>query len=145
MAYCQFKPSYLFFIYLCGNPLKYRSLVSGSIDWHHKGPIFVGAGETSNKVLFSYNSNWEAPGSWAIEVSTKNHRYKLMPLEKLYVMRIGELSYEEVRMDSKIGDDYKPGILLMLKNLFSELYDDFCDIDDQIENYVFYNKIQQNN
>lgn len=131
------------FIHLCGRPKKYNSYVSGSLDWFKYGSIFVGSGITENNVLFSYNSNWEAPGRWSLEISTQKNRFKLAPMEKLSMMKIGELSYKEVEFDYQFDESYKPGIYIMINNFFNGILDDFCDLNEQRKNHVFYSFIRE--
>ena len=58
--------------YLAGKPLEWNAFSkSGKLKWHSK-TNFVGAGITENGVLFSYLSNWESAGRWAIELLTQS-------------------------------------------------------------------------
>lgn len=131
--------------YLCGVPKKLYSIVSGSLDWFKHGSIFVGSGITEKNIPFSYNSNWEAPGRWSIEISTLNHRFKLAPMERLSVMRKGEFEFKEIEIDYILDESYKPGVYVMLKNFFDGNLDDFCDITKQTQNLQYYHSIQQLN
>lgn len=131
------------FFNLCGIPKELNSIVSGSLNWFKQGSIFVGSGITEKNIPFSYNSNWEAPGRWSLEISTRKHRFKLAPMERLSVMKIGELNFKEVIMDYTLDEIYKPGIFTMLSNFFDGNLDDFCCISDQVKYLIFYHTIQQ--
>lgn len=131
------------FFYLSGVPRELNSIVSGSLDWFKHGSIFVGSGITENNIPFSYNSNWEAPGRWSLEISTRNHRFKLAPLERLFVMNTGEFDFKEVDMDYTLDEYYKPGIFVMLSNFFDGDLGDFCSISNQVKYLNFYHTIQQ--
>jgi predicted dehydrogenase len=69
--------------YFGGKPKEISSFVSGGSEWHPRGMIFTGGGVTEKDLLFSYHANWEAPGSWKLELLTKQNRYIFRPLEEL--------------------------------------------------------------
>lgn len=96
--------------YLAGTPNDWRAYSkSGELDWHSK-TNFVGSGETEKGVLFSYLSNWESAGRWAIELLTKNRRIYLKPMEKIQVQQKGSIHVLEHEMDFTLDNDFKPGL-----------------------------------
>jgi predicted dehydrogenase len=95
--------------FLAGKPKTIKGFVSNQVDWHPKGAIFTGSGETVYDVLFSYHANWRAPGRWGIEVRTDEYTFRLQPLEKLYMSRHGSFDIEEVPLASYYDLKFKPG------------------------------------
>ena len=96
--------------FLGGIPKEIKCYTTGGLSWHPAASIFCGAGVTEQNSLFSYHSNWEAPGRWGVEVLTKKHRLILRPLENLYIQKIGSLNYEKVILNDKLDRDFKPGL-----------------------------------
>jgi hypothetical protein len=128
--------------YLAGVPKEIQCITKGNLDWSKNPSIYIGSGTTIKGVPFTYNSNWNAPGRWSIELTTSDHRFKLAPLEELKVMRIGEIDFNNVDIDYHIDKKYKPGLFNMVKNFISGNYNDFCSIDQQLLHLEFFNKIQ---
>ena len=77
---------------LIGLPKEITSKQSGKTSWHDSGSIFTGNGISENNIPFSYHADWESAGRWGIEIMTKEHAYRLMPLENLYVRKKALLS-----------------------------------------------------
>lgn len=105
--------------FLGGVPKEIKCYTTGGLSWHPAASIFCGAGVTEQNSLFSYHSNWEAPGRWGVEVLTKKHRLILRPLENLYIQKIGSLNYEEVILDDKLDHDFKPGLYKQVENFIN--------------------------
>jgi len=105
--------------FLGGVPKEIKCYTTGSLSWHPSASIFCGAGVTEQGSLFSYHSNWEAPGRWSVEVLTKSHRLILRPLENLYIQKIGSLNYEEVILDDKLDHDFKPGLYKQVESFIN--------------------------
>jgi predicted dehydrogenase len=136
--------------YLCGKPVELKTFYKGGNDWHPSATIFSGAGITNKSALFSYIANWESPGRWNLEVMTKNHRYVMKPMEKLYCMDIGSVSLYEIEVQNKLDIDFKPGVFLQTKYFLEKKFEDFCSMEEQFEmlkdhylnisNYQFQNK-----
>ena len=96
--------------FLAGKPADWRAYArKGQISWH---PVsnFSGAGVTDKGVLFSYLSNWESAGRWAIELLTINRRIYLKPLEGIMVQQKGSIAIEEHQFDDTLDKKYKPGL-----------------------------------
>jgi predicted dehydrogenase len=96
--------------YLAGEPLDWHAYSkSGSIAWHDK-TNFAGAGVTRKEVLFSYLSNWESAGRWAIELLTTQRRIYLKPIESIGIQKKGTLEIVEHEFDNSIDQLFKPGL-----------------------------------
>lgn len=127
--------------HLCGRPKDWNFWNTGYLDWHPSAARFCGAGVTQLGVMFSYLSDWQAPGRWGVDIMTKKHRLTLRPMEKLQVMRIGSVSLEEVELGSQLDVNFKPGLFLQT-DAFLKGDDSFlCALDEQVENLKIYSKI----
>ena len=127
--------------HLCGNPTDWRSWSSGALTGHPTSSRFAGAGTLESGALFSYLSDWEAPGRWGIDITTVNHRFILRPMEKLYVMRHGSFNVTEVDIDDALDVDFKPGFFRQMEAFLGQ--DDLllCSIDEHVKNMHDYSKI----
>lgn len=101
--------------YLGGEPKEIHSYAKGGFDWHPDGTIFTGAGVSKSGALFSYHSNWDAPGRWGVEILTQKHRLIFRPLEKLHLQKLKSIAIEEVKIDDKFDIKFKPGLYLQFK------------------------------
>lgn len=120
--------------YLSGLPVKWNTYCQkGEISWHEKSN-FVGAGITERDVLFSYISNWESAGRWAIELLTNKRRIYLKPLEEIKLQNRDSVMISEHQFDNTLDKQYKPGLFkqveafllddtLRLKPLFHQFHD----------------------
>lgn len=128
--------------FLGGWPKEISCYTAGSLPWHTTGSRFYGAGRTSSGALFSYSSNWEAPGRWGVEVSTLKHRFIFRPLESLQVMSIGSVAINAV--DIEISDDqkYKPGLFLQTKSFLNDSISNLCDLQSQLRAIEIYRLIE---
>ena len=88
--------------FIGGHPTDLKSFVSGGANWHPSGTVFSGAGVTSSNALFSYNANWDSAGRWWAEFLTKENRYIMKPMEKLFVQKRGSVAVNEI----EINDDF---------------------------------------
>lgn len=128
---------------LIGMPKKnqFSSKISGSIEWHPSASCFYGSGISTREIPFTYNSNWAAPGRWGIEVMTNKNRYILSPLEKLQVIKLGNLKAEYLDINDKTDENYKPGIYLQTKAFIANDSKYLCSINTQCKTLSFLNKI----
>ena len=124
--------------HLCGHPTEWRSWSSGALTGHLTSSRFAGAGELDSGALFSYLSDWEAPGRWGIEITTVNHRLILRPMEKLHLMRHGSFDVEEVDIDDSLDVDFKPGFFRQMEAFLNEGQSQLCSIDEHIRNMGIY-------
>ena len=125
--------------FLCGYPEKWATYVTGTGEWHPEGTIFSGAGITKQGALFSYTSNWNSAGRWALEVRTKNQRLLFCPLEKLQTCKKGQMENEYLEIDDKLDVQFKPGLYLQTFNFLEEIdHKNFVDINEHYNNMVNY-------
>ncbi len=100
-------------------PKEIKCYTTGGLSWHPSASIFCGAGVTEQGLLFSYHSNWEAPGRWGVEILTKNHRLILRPLEDLYIQKIGSLISKKVVIDDNLDHEFKPGLYKQVESFIN--------------------------
>jgi len=120
--------------FIAGNPKILKSFSkSGKLDWHDK-TNFVGAGETEKGVLFSYISNWESAGRWAIELLTQNRRIYLKPMEDIHVQQKGSINVIKHDFDLSLDEKYKPGLYLQVDEFISGTSHRLPSMQEHIEN-----------
>jgi predicted dehydrogenase len=105
--------------FLGGIPKEIKCYTTGGLSWHPSASIFCGAGLTEQGSLFSYHSNWEAPGRWGVEILTRRHRLILRPLEDLYIQKIGSLISEKVIFDDSLDHKFKPGLYKQVESFIN--------------------------
>ena len=129
--------------HLIGIPRIINPLIDGrgQISWHSSGAVFVGCGVSMNDIPFSYNTNWSSAGRWALEISTKQNRYFLSPMEKLFLQRKGEIKVEEVSLPEDIDRRFKPGLYNLISSYLKGDTSLLLSIDEQIEHVRQYNLI----
>lgn len=129
--------------FLGGEPEYISSFVEGSLSWHKNGCVYAGAGVTKDKVLFSYQANWAAPGRWAVEVLTSKHRLYFKPMEKLSIQKLGSVDVNPVEIDDKLDLDYKPGFYKEVESFINEIDDGKKKtIQDQLRYMDYFEKIE---
>lgn len=94
---------------IIGKFKKISPIQTGSLKWHKSGSKFFGTGITSENIPFSYHSDWESIGGWEIQVFTKNHIFKLNPLETLQIKNRDERKWREIKFKITYRD-IKQGI-----------------------------------
>ena len=127
--------------FLGGEPKEIKSYSAGGFEWHPMGSIFTGAGIAINNALFSYHSNWDAPGRWGVEVLTQEHRLIFKPLEKLQIQKRGSVTIEEIDIDAELDLKFKPGLYRQVDSFLNNNFSAFMDIHDQVNRLKFYSKI----
>jgi len=127
--------------HLCGKPKKWSTWQKGKMDWHPSAARFCGSGITNKGIIFSYLSDWEAPGRWGIELMTTKHRIILRPIEKLKVIKIKSTDLEPIEIKNNFDIDFKPGFLLQTKAFLLKNDSDLCSLNSQFDNIKFFNKI----
>ncbi|WP_289663053.1 Gfo/Idh/MocA family oxidoreductase [Flavobacterium panacagri] len=101
--------------HFAGKPQQWQTYSkAGTVKWHAK-TNFTGAGITEKGVLFSYLSNWESAGRWAIELLTEKRRIYLKPMEGLSVQKKGTVTVIEHEFDNSADLQFKPGLKNQLK------------------------------
>jgi predicted dehydrogenase len=126
--------------FLAGKPLSISCYVKGKghLEWHPSSSIFAGAGETVNGALFSYHANWEAPGRWVLEISTKKHRLLFRPMESLQIQEIGSVQINPLEIDDSLDKQFKPGLYRQTKAFLEGSYSDLCNFEEQNDNMKHY-------
>lgn len=128
--------------YFGGEPKQLSTFTQNKLDWHPKGSIFVGAGITENNVPFSYHANWNAPGSWKLELLTNSSRYIFRPFEQLHVQKIGSVAIEQVEIDDKLDLEFKPGLYKQVEQfLYGKLYSELLTSEGCQRNFEVYSKM----
>lgn len=119
--------------FLAGNPVEWSCYsLEGKVQWHKK-TNYTGAGITSQSVLFSYISNWESAGRWALELLTEKRRIYLKPLEEIQIQLKGSVQLNKHEFDNSLDEKYKPGVYLQVKN-FLEGGNQLLQIEEHIWN-----------
>lgn len=129
--------------FLGGEPKDMHSFVSGNLTWHKDGCVYAGAGVSENNALFSYQANWAAPGRWAVEVLTSKHRLYFKPMEKLAIQNIGSVAVNQVEIDDKLDQDYKPGFYKEVESFILNIDDGKKKtIQDQLRYMLYFEQIE---
>jgi predicted dehydrogenase len=106
--------------FLAGEPVDWHAYSKpGSLAWHDK-TNFAGAGFTEKNVLFSYLSNWESAGRWAIELFTTQRRIYLKPIERIGIQKKGTLEIVDYEYDNSIDQHFKPGLYRQTEAFLAE-------------------------
>ncbi|MCO5949296.1 hypothetical protein [Mucilaginibacter flavidus] len=127
--------------YLAGAPSEMSCYSkSGSLTWHDK-TNFSGAGITDSGILFSYLSNWESAGRWAIELLTKERRIYLKPMEKVSLQLKGSIKIEEHLFDDSLDKEFKPGIYKQVEAFLNDDHTKLLNIADHIKNAGIYKQM----
>lgn len=127
--------------HLIGRPIDWKCWNAGSVNWHPAAARFSGAGITERNVMFSYLSDWQAPGRWGVEFMTARRRLILRPMEKLQVMPLGSISIEAVEPNSSVDHKYKPGLYRQTRAFLEGDWQMFCTLSEQVENVRIYSKM----
>lgn len=127
--------------YLGGKPEEIHSYSKGGFDWHPDGTIFTGAGISKSGALFSYHSNWDAPGRWGVEILTQKHRIIFRPLEKLKIQKLKSVAIEEVKIDDQLDIKFKPGLFRQLKAFLKGDTNNFINIHQQTSRLEIFDRI----
>lgn len=118
--------------FLGGNPSQWQCYSkAGSLNWHSK-TNFSGSGITVNGVLFSYLSNWESAGRWAIELLTKKRRIYLKPLETIFIQEKGSVAVVEHKFDDSLDLKFKPGLYLQVFAFINENHFSLLNLEKHI-------------
>ena len=63
-----------------------------------------------------YQAVWDAPGPWAVTVTTEKNRMEMRPLEKLHLQHRGERKSVEVPTDA-VDTEFKPGLYIQAQQI----------------------------
>jgi predicted dehydrogenase len=121
--------------YLGGNPKLIESRQHGrEVSWHPSGSVFTGLGETEDGVPFTYHANWGAPGRWNIEITTKKRKLLFSPMERLRQQPINTFATEDVKIDYKLDNDFKPGFYYQVDQfLLNKPLHNYIDFAEELE------------
>lgn len=114
--------------YLGGKPTLLQSFARGSLSWHPKASVFVGAGMTEENILFSYHADWASSGNWGVHLYTKNYRLILEPLEQLKIQEKGATEIKTIPLDDEFDQKFKPGLYLQVQSFLTSSYKDLKDV-----------------
>ena len=118
--------------YLAGQPVQWQAYSkSGSLKWHSK-TNFTGAGITEKGVLFSYLSNWESAGRWAVELLTEKRRIYLKPMEGTSIQEKGTVAIVEHKFDNAADLEFKPGLKKQLEAYLNDDETKLLNIKDHL-------------
>lgn len=118
--------------YLAGKPEQWQAYSkSGVLKWHSK-TNFTGAGITEKGVLFSYLSNWESAGRWAVELLTEKRRIYLKPMEGISIQEKGTISVIEHTLDDSYDLQFKPGLYLQVEAFLADRSDRMLNLKEHI-------------
>ncbi|URN96116.1 MAG: Gfo/Idh/MocA family oxidoreductase [Candidatus Pristimantibacillus lignocellulolyticus] len=128
--------------YIGGLPRELQGYTQSKLVWHQKGSIFVGAGITMNDIPFSYHANWNAPGSWKLELLTNKNRFIFRPFEQLHTQKIGSTAIEQVTFDDHLDTQFKPGLYRQLEQfLLGGDYGQLLSIEDAARTFHWFYRI----
>ncbi|WP_353077508.1 Gfo/Idh/MocA family oxidoreductase [Flavobacterium sp.] len=120
--------------YLAGRADDWKAFSkAGKLKWHSK-TNFTGAGFTEKGVLFSYLSNWESAGRWAVELLTEKRRIYLKPMENIFVQEKGTVAVVEHKFDDSLDLQFKPGLYRQTLAFLNEVNNGILKIDEHIKN-----------
>lgn len=128
--------------FLGGFPKELSAYIGGSLNWHPRCSCYVGAGVSQTGALFSYCANWNAPGRWAVEILTRNHRLYFKPMEQLSVQSINSVQVNPVDIDDVIDKEYKPGLYKQIEAfLEGKNSNRLVTISEQLKHMDYYERI----
>jgi hypothetical protein len=124
--------------YLVGQSKKVYFINRDAIKWH-KPVFFNGNGITKKNIPFVYRGDWLSHGRWEIKIFFKGFVAKLKPIESLNIEYISKknIKIEKFKNESK----YKPGFYNMCNSFIKNNLQEFCTIDQQINNFKFVHRI----
>lgn len=130
--------------FLGGKPVDMKTYSCDNGNWCKENGTYAGAGVTENGALFSYQSNWSAPGCWGVEVLTRKHRLIFRPLEQLYVQKMKSVEINKVQIDDHLDLEYKPGLFREVEALMGSDADsekNMKTISEQVNDFIYYQQI----
>lgn len=120
--------------FLAGKPAQMTSYSkAGTLTWHNK-TNFCGAGVTNAGVLFSYLSNWESAGRWAVELLTKKRRIYLKPMELIAVQLKGSVQITDYPFNNTLDIEFKPGIYKQVEAFLNNDTSRLLDMAGHLQN-----------
>jgi predicted dehydrogenase len=123
--------------FLIGTPKKISFYGRKLLDWHSGNSIMAGSGISSNKVLFSFHSNWNSAGRWSMDISTTHHKIIFCPIEELKIMKKNSIVVHDLPKDED-DTNFKPGLLKQLKDLMKKKPVFACSLSEHAKNWEIY-------
>lgn len=127
--------------FLGGKPVKIKAYKAGKLNWHPDGSIFCGVGQSQTGALFSYHADWESAGRWGLEIMTPKHKLIFRPLEKLQIQKYGQMKVEEVKINSQLDLEFKPGLYRLVQSFLTS-QKNLPTINEQVENAKYFKMIE---
>lgn len=127
--------------YLGGTPQQMNSVAAGALDWHPSAAVMTGSGVSGSGALFSYQGNWQSAGRWALELSSAQRRFQLMPLEQLQQQLRGTVVWQPVSLDNNVDHEFKAGLYAQGKAFLAQELEHFCDLTTQIQHLQWYEQM----
>jgi predicted dehydrogenase len=124
--------------HLGGRPVDWNHTHCGTLDWHPASARFCGAGITERGVVFSYFADWQAPGRWGIEITTKRRRLILRPMEQLQFIALHSPEVKSIEPRNTNDIIFKPGLLQQTRAFLEGEGSLFCTLDEQVTNMGIY-------
>ena len=91
------------------------------VKWNPQNPSFVVSRITyASGDIGIYQAVWNAPGPWAVTVTTPSKRWEMRPVEQLSVQIYGSRKAEPIEGSSR-DVDFKPGLLLQAQETVKAL------------------------
>jgi predicted dehydrogenase len=104
--------------FLAGDPETIVTERAGGLPWHPAGARFAGSGTTVGSALFAYAASWDGAGRWGVEVTTRERRLVLRPLEELHEQLRGSFALAPVELQPE-PEGMKPGLAGQLEAFLS--------------------------
>lgn len=129
--------------FLIGRPETFYVFTGGegSLNWHPTASRFAGSGVSEKGVIFSYMSDWQAPGRWAVEILTKQHRLYLKPMEQLQVQKKGSVAVQPHELNDDLDKTFKAGLYHMTKAFLHHESGRLCTLNEQVDMMEIYYKM----
>lgn len=127
--------------HLCGQPKQLSPYIFGNLNWHPSSSIFVGSGITETGTLFSYHANWNSAGRWGLELTTRESKYILRPIEKLFIQRKNTFNIEELQVDSTLDEKFKPGLWRQVRSFVLDSSSELCNLASQRDAFDYFHDI----
>jgi predicted dehydrogenase len=117
--------------HLGGDPERLECERAGSLPWHPSGARFAGSGTTTRGALFAYLATWDGAGRWGVELTTRERRLALRPLEELQEQRRGSFALEPVDLPREPAG-VKPGLAGQLRAFLDGDARFLCGVDEAV-------------
>lgn len=117
--------------HLAGDPETLDVERDGALPWHPAGARFAGSGRTSRAALFAYLATWDGAGRWGIELTTRERRLVLRPLEELQEQRRGAFVLDRVDVPPE-PEGVKPGLAGQLAAFLANDTRYLCDLREAV-------------